>query len=310
MIVRIGTRASRLARIQSGQIGGELEAAGHAVEYVVIKTAGDRSQGLPFAAIGAPGVFVREIESALIERRIDLAVHSYKDLPSQGTAGLTVAAVPPRLDPADLLLARPGSARRLGFLPLAPRARVGTASKRREVWLQHLRPDLSVLLLRGNLTTRLRRLQDGDFDAIVLAAAGLARLEQPGPASLGKALALDGVVRTRLDPEIFVPAPSQGALALQVREPDGALREVMARFNHPESERAVGAERVLQHRVEGGCSLPFGAWCRGGKGRRLELIAMLGTDGGPLRVRAQGTDPEALAETVWQELRGGAERAR
>ncbi|HEX9636417.1 MAG TPA: hydroxymethylbilane synthase [Acidobacteriota bacterium] len=298
MKVRIGTRASKLARIQSAQIGSQLEQAGHVVETIVIRTAGDRSRK-PFAAIGAPGVFVREIEAALLAGRIDLAVHSYKDLPAQGTAGLVVASVPKRLDPADLLLTRRQDALRSGLLQLPAAARVGTAAKRREVWLHHWRPDLKVLLLRGNLNTRLRRLEHGDFDAIVIAAAGLDRLQS---LESGVAPPFQVMTRIRLDPEVFVPAPAQGALALQIREHDRSTRALVAGFNHPESERQVRAERALLRRVDGGCNLPFGAWCRSVAGGGLEMIAMLGSGDSVLRARGQGREAEALAEKLWRQL--------
>src|SRR5690606_16712489 len=172
--------------------------AGHAVELVIIKTAGDRSDAPAFGSIGAQGVFVREIEQALAAGDVDLAVHSFKDLPTGSPEALTIAAVPPREDPADVLVAAPDAlvAPRDGFLPLRQGARVGTASARRRAWLAHFRPDLRIEPLRGNVPTRIGRLHEGRFDAIVLAAAGIARLRAAGEL----AAELAGVELRRLDP--------------------------------------------------------------------------------------------------------------
>ncbi|HUL80865.1 MAG TPA: hydroxymethylbilane synthase, partial [Gammaproteobacteria bacterium] len=189
--LRLGTRGSDLARTQSTTIADALRAAGHDVELTIIKTAGDRDQSASFGSIGAQGVFVREIEQALVARRIELAVHSFKDLPTQSPAELVIGAVPKRVDPADLLLVRAGeiAGNATDWLPLRPGARVGTSSARRRVWLAHFRPDLDILPLRGNVPTRIKRLRAGDFDAILLAAAGVERLRD-GPALDG---ALEGV---------------------------------------------------------------------------------------------------------------------
>ena len=171
--LRLGTRGSDLARTQSGTVAASLEKLGFAVELTIIRTSGDNAASAPFGSIGPQGVFVREIEQALVERRIELAVHSFKDLPTTSPAELVVAAVPERVDPADLLLIRKAAydASSADWLPLARGARVGTASARRRVWLTHFRPDLTVEPLRGNVPTRLRKLEEGGYDAIVLAAA-------------------------------------------------------------------------------------------------------------------------------------------
>src|SRR6185503_7988284 len=204
--LRLGTRGSELARTQSETVAAALRQAGFDVDLTIIKTAGDQNTTATFGSIGPQGVFVREIEQALVERRVELAVHSFKDLPTKSPAELVVAAVPARVDPADLLLVRRGAlAGDAGdWLPLKRGARVGTASARRRVWLTHFRQDLAIVPLRGNVPTRVRKLEQGGLDAIVLAAAGVERLQ--AEQRLGSAL--DGIVVLRLDPSRFVPAPA------------------------------------------------------------------------------------------------------
>src|SRR5690606_34325190 len=217
-----------------------------------------RSQAPSFGTIGAQGVFVREIEQALLAREVDLAVHSFKDLPTASPPGLTIAAVPPREDPADVLIVDSSAHEASGAegLPVAAGARVGTSSMRRTVWLAQLRPDLDVRPLRGNVPTRIGKLRAGDYDAIVLAAAGLARLSAPGGV-LGNALA--GLTLERLDPRRFVPAPAQGALAVQCRADDAAIVAAVAALDDPRSRAAVAIERDALRRAEGGCNTAFGA---------------------------------------------------
>jgi len=302
--IRIGTRGSRLARTQTGDVARLLAARGHEVEIVFIKTAGDRVQDRAFAEVGAPGIFVAEIEAALLEGRIDLAVHSYKDLPSKGPEQLIVAAVPERLDPADRLLARPGTIGRDGVVPLPAGARVGSASARRRALLQHYRPGLEIKLLRGNLPTRVDRLRRGDFDAILLAAAGISRLDRAGAADPALALDRSGVEERRLDPALFVPAPSQGAIAVQVRRDDAATRAAAEELDDAAAHRAVRAERALQARVEAGCQVPFGAWCRAVEGA-LVLTAVLEQAGRLTGAEARGSDPAEIAAAAWDELQRG-----
>src|SRR5688572_3477348 len=199
--LRLGTRGSELARTQSETVAAALRRQGLAVELTIIKTSGDQNTTATFGSIGPQGVFVREIEQALVERHVELAVHSFKDLPTKSPAELTIAAVPARVDPAVLLLVRRAAlAGAAGdWLPLKSAARVGTASARRRVWLTHFRPDLVIEPLRGNVPTRVRRLEDGHFDAIVLAAAGVERLQ--AEQRLGSAL--ESIVVLRLDPQRF-----------------------------------------------------------------------------------------------------------
>jgi hydroxymethylbilane synthase len=300
-LLRLGTRGSELARTQSRTVAAALERAGYEVELTIIKTSGDQNVTAPFGSIGPQGVFVREIEQALVERRVELAVHSFKDLPTMSPAELTVAAVPPRADPADVLLLRTGArSERHDWLPLGPRVRVGTASARRRVWLEHFRPGVEVVPLRGNVPTRLRKLAEGELDAILLAAAGLERLQ--GGDRLGDALA--GLDVLRLPPERFVPAPAQGALAVQCRRDDAEVLAALARIDDAASRAAVAAERDALARAEGGCDVAFGAYCVA-SGAEHELIAMHERDGVVRAARARGADPSALAATVWAKLDGG-----
>lgn len=296
--LRLGTRGSELARTQSGTVAAALEKLGFAVELTIIRTAGDRADSVPFGSIGPQGVFVREIEQALVERRIELAVHSFKDLPTTSPAELVVAAVPPRADPADLLLVR--TERLAGgagdWLPLPQGARVGTASARRRVWLEHFRPDLAVEPLRGNVPTRVRKLEEGSFDAIVLAAAGLERL------NAGERLAAGGGVTVlRLDPRRFVPAPAQGALAVQCRRDDARVLDALRALDHAATHAAVAAERDALARAEGGCDVAFGAYCTSGDGTH-ELLAMHERAGVVRSASASGPDPAALGAAVWRKL--------
>jgi hydroxymethylbilane synthase len=303
--LRLGTRGSELARTQSDTVAAALRQAGFDVELTIIKTSGDQNTTATFGSIGPQGVFVREIEQALVERRIELAVHSFKDLPTKSPAELVVAAVPARVDPADLLLVRRNAlAGDAGdWLPLKRGARVGTASARRRVWLAHFRPDLDVVPLRGNVPTRVRKLEQGDLDAIVLAAAGVERLRTEQ--RLGSTLTDVEVVR--LEPTRFVPAPAQGALALQCRRDDATVLAALKRIDHAPSHAAVTAERDALARAEGGCDVAFGAYCvaHGGMhGGAHELIAMHERAGRVRAARVQGHDVRALGAAVWAKLDG------
>jgi hydroxymethylbilane synthase len=300
--LRIGTRGSALARAQAADVALRLASLGHETETVVISTAGDRQTDSTFADVGSFGIFVREIEAALLDGRVDVAVHSYKDLPSRSPAGLVIAAVPERMDAADLLLARPPAVdMSRGALPLRAGARVGTSAARRQALLRQLRADLEVAQLRGNVPTRIRALGEGRFDAIVLAAAGVARLERVMDAM--SPLVPADVVRTRLDPETFVPAPAQGAIAVQVRADAPGVRDAVAAMDDPRTARALRAERSALALAEGGCTLPFGAWCREGADGALILVSVLGREDGTVaRAEVTGDDPEAVAAESWREL--------
>jgi hydroxymethylbilane synthase len=305
-LLQLGTRGSELARTQSGTIAAALERSGFRVELSIIKTSGDQNTTAAFGSIGPQGVFVREIEQALVERRVDLAVHSFKDLPTESPPELTIAAVPVRVDPADLLLVRrdavAGSAG--DWLPLKPGARVGTASARRRVWLTHFRPDLAIEPLRGNVPTRVRRLEEGRFDAIVLAAAGVERLQ--AEERLGSALA--DLVILRLDPQRFVPAPAQCALAVQCRGDDARVLAALELIDHAPSRAAVTAERDALARAEGGCDVAFGAYCAPSGGEH-ELTAMHERAGVVRAARVRGDDPALLGAAAWAKLDAAARGA-
>lgn len=299
MNLRIGTRGSALALAQANDVARRLAAAGHDAQLVVISTEGDRVTDRSFIEVGAFGVFVRDIESALLSGEVDVAVHSYKDLPSRGPDGLMIGAVPERIDAADVLLVRRASlVAPRGGLPLADGACVGTSATRRRALLQDARPDLRIDLLRGNVPTRVRSLTEGRFDAIVLAAAGLSRLARvDGPDRLTLP---DDVTVVRLDPLVFVPAPSQGAIAMQVRTADHAVREVVAALDDAMCRWTLRAERGALALADGGCTLPFGAWCTSDATGALTLTAALGLDDGTVaRSAATGNSPEAVAAEAW-----------
>lgn len=298
--LRLGTRGSELARTQSRTVAAALERLGFAVELTIIKTSGDQNTTSTFASIGPQGAFVREIEQALVEQRVELAVHSFKDLPTKSPPEITIAAVMQRVDPADLLLVRrdaSASAADGGLLPLKPGARVGTASARRRAWLLHFRPDLAVEALRGNVPTRVRRLEEGGFDAIVLAAAGVERLQ--AEQRLGSSLA--GIEVLRLDPARFVSAPAQGALAVQCRGDDARVLAALESIDHAPTRAAVAAERDALARAEGGCDVAFGAYCFAENGKHT-LIAMLERAGAVRVARVADENPATLGAAAWAKL--------
>ncbi|RMI03377.1 hydroxymethylbilane synthase [Cellulomonas triticagri] len=265
--VRVGTRASVLALTQTGHVADALTALGAGDhELVRVRTDGDRLTG-SLATLGGTGVFVTALRDALLDGRCDVAVHSFKDLPTTPAPGLVVAAVPVRQDPRDALCAREGWT--LATLPEG--ASVGTGSPRRAAQLLAARPDLRVVDIRGNVDTRLRRIED-DLDAVVLAAAGLARLDR-----------LDAVTEA-LPPDVMTPAPAQGALAVEVRAEDAVagtpLAAALAALDHRPTHLAVLAERALLNRLEAGCAAPVGAHARLGDDGVLTLSAVvLRTDG-------------------------------
>jgi hydroxymethylbilane synthase len=305
MNIRIGSRGSALALAQTNDVAARLRGLGHGVEVMVIETAGDKNKEARFADIGAPGVFVREIESALLDNRVDAAVHSYKDLPSASPEGLVVAAIAERLDAADHLIAHRDAVVDVGtsVVPLTAGAVVGTASERRRALLCALRPDLQMEAIRGNVPTRIDKLREGPFQAIVLAGAGLQRLRRdPAAPPLG----LEELVDIRLDPAIFVPSPSQGAIALQCRA-DAPVRDALAALNDADAVAPVSAERELQRLVDGGCNLPFGAWASIDGEGSLQLMAVLDVGGELVRVQERGGSPQEIAARAWQRLQAARE---
>ncbi len=257
--IRIGTRASALARWQAGWVADALSAAGHSVELVPITTRGDALPDRPIAQLGERGVFTKELQRALLDRRIDVAVHSLKDLPTEPTPGLSLAAVPPRESPFDVLISRGGVM--LNELPHG--ALVATGSLRRQSQLRHARADLRVVPLRGNVDTRLRKLDEGEFDAVVLAEAGLKRL------------GLTQRINQILPSELMMPAVGQGALGLEARDDDAATRTALAMLDDPTTHAAVIAERSLLAALGGGCLAPIGAWARPDASQlRMEAVVL------------------------------------
>jgi len=244
--LRIGTRASKLARWQSDWVAAELTKLGAQVEIVEITTRGDVEQLGPVAGIGVQGVFTKEIQAAVLAGDVDLAVHSLKDLPTEQVGGLVLAATPPRENVADALVTN--VAPTLAELP--PGSRVGTGSLRRRAQILHLRPDLHVASIRGNVDTRLRKLDEGEYDAIVLAAAGLTRL---GWASR---------ITEYLEPPRMLPAPGQGSLALECRVDDRDTQAIVGQLNDPATRLGIVAERTVLAALHGGCSAPIAAWGR------------------------------------------------
>jgi hydroxymethylbilane synthase len=274
MKLRIGSRGSQLALWQANHVAALLRGQGHEVEIEIIKTTGDRLQEISFAQVGAltgdKGMFTKEIEEALAEGRVDLAVHSLKDLPTELPELFALAATPERVDPRDALV----SVKYASLAALPEGTRVGTSSQRRRSQLKSQRPDIEAVEFRGNVDTRLRKLAEGQVDAILLAAAGLDRLEKTE------------WVRERLDPGAFCPAAGQGALGIETRKDDAITMGAVAFLNDARTRFAVTVERSALAELGGGCQVPIGIYCR--------PSAMLSTseDGGVMEIFAVVADPE------------------
>ncbi|TAL10691.1 MAG: hydroxymethylbilane synthase [Nitrospirae bacterium] len=294
----IGTRGSKLALWQAEWVHARLHELepGLPVSLKRIKTTGDKILDTPLAAIGGKGLFVKEIEDALLRGEIDLAVHSMKDVPTHLPAGLAILSMPEREDPRDALISRDGAT----LARLKTGARIGTSSLRRQAQLLNVRPDLSIHILRGNLDTRLRKLEAGEYDGIILAAAGLRRLGWTDR------------ITEYLAPDVCLPAIGQGALALEGRSDDTFVRDVAARLEHRPTRIAVTAERALLERLEGGCQVPIAAHATI-LGESLSMTALVAGVNGRRLVRdsIQGSVTEAhslgirLAERLLE--RGGDE---
>jgi hydroxymethylbilane synthase len=286
--IRLGTRASALATIQSQWVADRLTAAlGREVELVEVTTEGDRSSA-PLARLGGTGVFVSALREALLDGRIDVAVHSLKDLPTQPTAGIALAAVPEREDPRDVVVARDGLT--LGELPVG--STVGTGSPRRAAQLRALGLGLEIADIRGNVDTRIRKVRDGSYDAVVLARAGLARLDRLEEAT------------EVLDPLQMLPAPGQGALAVESREVDDLTHD-LAVLDDARTRAAVTAERAVLAGLEGGCAAPIGALAEvveGEQGDELWVRAAALSPDGTLAVRMSATGDPADAAGVGNRL--------
>ncbi|HLA47615.1 MAG: hydroxymethylbilane synthase [Nitrospinae bacterium RIFCSPHIGHO2_02_FULL_39_82] len=241
----IGTRGSQLALWQANWVKSRLEEwnPGIEVEIKKIKTTGDKILNVPLAKVGGKGLFVKEIEEALLYEKIDAAVHSMKDVPTELPKGLCISAIVKREDPRDVLISKDGA----GLKELKKGARIGTSSLRRQVQLLNFRSDFEIHQLRGNVNTRINRLERGDFDVIILAAAGVKRM------------GWEDKITEYLPYEIFLPAIGQGSIGIEIRESDGDVRNIINRFNHRETSLCVRAERAFLKRLEGGCQVPIAA---------------------------------------------------
>jgi hydroxymethylbilane synthase len=284
----IATRKSKLALWQAEHVAALLRGAhrGLRVELLPMSTKGDQILDRSLAAIGGKGLFIKELEAALEDGRAHLAVHSMKDMPGDLPAGMTLAAMLPRADPRDALIAR--SARGLGELPR--RARLGTSSLRRRAQLLAVRPDLDIIPLRGNVETRLKRLDDGELDAIVLAAAGLTRL------------GLEARIGSLLDPSVSLPAVGQGVIGIECRTDDAAARAAVQALNDPSAHAAVSAERAFARRLGGSCQSPIAAFAELEAGGRLTLRGLVAEpDGSRLirdRISGGAEDAEELGDRL------------
>ena len=283
----IGTRGSQLALWQAQWVQAQLKQLAPDLSVVLkrIQTSGDKIQDVPLAKVGGKGLFVKEIEEALLREEIDLAVHSMKDVPAVLPNGLTIICVPDREDPRDALLTYGG--KKLDALPL--HARVGTSSLRRQSQLLHVRPDLHIEMLRGNVDTRLRKLQENHFDAIVLAASGLKRL------------GWDAHITECLPIDVSLPAIGQGALGIEGREDDGFVRELVASLEHHSTRVAVAAERALLKRLEGGCQVPIAGHAVL-EGESLTLDGLVVSLDGKRYVRYSLTGSMSEAESIGRKV--------
>ena len=286
-MIRIGTRGSALALWQAEHVRALLAARGQTTMREVITTTGDRLLDRRLQAVGGKGAFLKEIEDALLDGRVDLAVHSLKDVPTELPEGLKLCAFLERADPRDAWLSAAGV--ELEDLPVG--ARVGTTSLRRQAQLRAMRPDLVVADLRGNVDTRLRRLREGDFDGILLAMAGLTRL--------GRA----GEVTRALEPEVLLPAPGQGAIALECRQDDVRVADLLGQLDHAPTSRAVTAERSFLAALGGGCNVPLGAFAQC-DGPEIYLRVLVAREDGSTVLRGSGRapDPDGLGEALARDL--------
>jgi hydroxymethylbilane synthase len=295
--LRIGSRGSQLALWQANHISDLLRAQGHTVELEIIKTTGDKITDVALSKVGTKGMFTKEIEEALVENRIDLAVHSLKDLPTELADDFEIAAVTTRENPRDVFC----SVKFASIEALPQRANVGTGSLRRQAQLMALRPDLQIRPLRGNVDTRLRKLESGDYDAIILAAAGLNRL--------GKTQ----LVRQVIPVEIMTPAAGQGALGIEIRNGGAATRTLLAFLDDVAARATTTCERALLSTLGGGCQVPIGAFAElndaEAKAGRIRLNALVAHPDGSkvLRETREGDDPVRLGREVGETLlrRGG-----
>lgn len=288
--LRIGTRGSLLAKWQAESVRKQLFAlTGMDADIVIIKTEGDRLQQSPLTQIGGKGIFIKELEEALLEETVDLAVHSVKDIPTDTPTRLCFPAVCKRADVRDCLISASGAT----LANLRQGARVGTGSLRRQAQLQHVRPDLDFRDLRGNVDTRLRKVDSGEYEAIILAKAGLDRL------------GLSQRIAETLSPEVCMPAVGQGAIAVEARLKDVEAQETVAPLDDQETRSAIIAERALLGAMQGGCQVPLGAWARMERNEFVMEACVCSVDGlRYIKERATGSAEEAaqLGEKLAQQL--------
>jgi len=280
--LRIGTRASQLALWQANWVKSELEKRypGMAVELVKIKTIGDKILDVPLAQVGGKGLFVKEIEEAMLRGEIDIAVHSMKDVPTEFPEGLGLYCITEREDPRDAVISR-----NVKFADLRKGARIGTSALRRQAQLLKVRPDLEMVIIRGNVETRIRKLNEDNLDAVILAAAGLKRLGYTDQVS------------EYLSAELSIPAIGQGALGIECRLDDEQIKETIAFFNHPDTAHAVRAERALLWRCEGGCQVPIAAHGTV-SGDQLRLVGFIAAVDGSRSVHGEISGPATDCEKL------------
>ena len=283
----IGSRGSKLALWQAHWVKGRLESAGHQIEIRVIKTTGDKLAEVPLTQSGTKGLFIKEIEEALLTREVDLAVHSLKDLPTEQPEGLTVATVPEREDARDVLISKGSTV----FARLPAGARIGTSSLRRQAQLRRLRSDLTFVALRGNIDTRLNKLERGDCEALVLAAAGVRRL------------GFESRITSTFSEDEICPAVGQGALAVEIRLGDSGTLSAVAPLDHPAAHRAVRAERAALRELGGGCQLPIAAYASG-NGGWLSLLGVVASPDGSKVIRASARGAEGNPEELGRRVAG------
>jgi len=296
--IKIGTRGSKLALWQANWVKSVLEQnfPPTPIELIVIKTQGDKILDVPLAKVGGKGLFVKEIEQALLTRRIDIAVHSMKDMPADIPEGLCIGAIPERENPVDVFISRNGAQ----FNELAAGSVIGTSSLRRGAQLRHARPDIVIQPIRGNLDTRLKKLESENFDALVLAAAGVKRLN------------LEHKITEYLDPEIMLPAVGQGALCIEIRKDDSTVGPLVASLEHASTRAVVAGERAFLNRLEGGCQVPIAGHGRISE-KQFAITGLVAEVDGSRVIKGEKSGPLDSAETIGIDLAeellaGGADK--
>jgi hydroxymethylbilane synthase len=285
--IKIGTRGSKLALWQANWVKSVLEKKfpSTPIELIIIKTQGDKILDVPLAKVGGKGLFVKEIEQALLSRRIDIAVHSMKDMPADIPQGLCIGAIPERENPADVFISSSGA----GFNDLAAGSAIGTSSLRRGAQLRHARPDIVIRSIRGNLDTRLKKLESEAFDALVLAAAGVKRLN------------LEHKITEYLDLDFMLPAIGQGALCIETRKDDAIVGPLVASLDHASTRAVVAGERAFLNRLEGGCQVPIAGHGRI-NGNQFVLTALVAEIDGTRVIKGKKTGPLNSSETMGIDL--------